>query len=1165
MPTARRIKERYGEIDDELLSLIKKLIEQVNFSVLGDKAVKLAANVLIFDPDVAIGIIESAVKGASVATRDAAFAELSLSASISKLKHRTKIDDKARLRISDDALQKVAHSFEVLAEQLDSAELISTVSKMPAAHQIFLLRSFVVLRKQDAKVLDLVEYGLDIIIREAEYTPRAKDLAELCAPFMSRVEDTDRVRKLVARFDNQLGLVAKSAHSRDLTVLQMRLASAEYLYDKQLARDRIEQAYFDVANIKIPEVQLECLALMLGALSQTDKDGELEARDGFRAAIRGDLNMLIDDILKNSGDHLDAVLPVLKVLAADDCLKALDLASKLNTELRRNSAYSSVASVIVSQPYEGTLLPGLQIALDSITNLGMRSQATLALLGALDANSARVNWLPHIEALRSHLTSQNAHGQWDVWMMKASIAAGQTPSVERFIERIQDSVQHAESPLDEAHLCFTVSEALASTEPARAKTYYDMGARVKSQTTFNTRAMLKLFELCLSLVARSLTPLASANMLDDDKLSRYISLISKLPGVISKVRMLSDFSERLWCAKRKDLADRIVQTNLRPLLEEARLLDVHTYQNALVIAFPVLTTTHIGLALPLAGELESADSDNVLHGAILLRLRKLAMTEPDMNGKYDHSKLELSDVHDSLELMKRMCTDSTLYSTMISLVRAINDKSNRRRFTAAQKADWSATLKEIIEQKLPDPRNITHIGYKVAALVLVYSLIDTPFAQWEKLETMVETIDNVADRAFVLMSLAVSLPPKYESHKKRHLVSTLELISQIPSPIDRLSHLQDYAEQAYANDEVASAKETLRHAMKLSTEIHDNLKTAQHRRELIDLADQIDPGLADELIEIVDDDPARIEMKRDAQKAGALMKAKRELANAKLTKDTLKCDVDMLPEAAWKNLAALEAGRLVPKPLDVMTEYVTLAGNGTLYDAYPVLSWHLENMARKFTSPRDIQVNISPVCEALLLSTELAYTIIDKATRHSIEDVEEDRDEGLLVRRKTREEALQSIEEWVRDNANEYIKYCDAYFSPKDISLLKLILAQAPQCKVYILASKPHLTKEDALSDDAFRKAWKAQCEQDPPETEVIALAYADSTRHVIHDRWLLTKGGGLRLGTSFNSLGDGKLSEISQIDVGRAAAIEEQLDRYIAKQRLIDGEKMQYTSFTLD
>ncbi len=300
---------------------------------------------------------------------------------------------------------------------------------MPAGHQIFFLRSFVNLRKHDAKVLDLVEYGLDTIIRETEYTPRAKDLAELCAqPFLSKVEDTDRMRKLVARFDSQLGLVAKAAHSRDLTVLQMRLAAAEYQYDKLRARDRIEQAYFDVSDIRTPEVQMECLALTLGALRQMDKDGELEAGDGFRAVVKDDLNKLIEVILKNAGDHLAAVSPVLRILAGDDFIAALELAGRLNTESRRNSAYATVASVIVSQPYREPLLQGLQTALGSITNLGTRSQATLGLLGALDANSARADWLPHVGGLRPNLTNPKAHGKWDVWMMKASVAAGFTSS-----------------------------------------------------------------------------------------------------------------------------------------------------------------------------------------------------------------------------------------------------------------------------------------------------------------------------------------------------------------------------------------------------------------------------------------------------------------------------------------------------------------------------------------------------------------------------------------------------------------------------------------------------------------------------------------------------------------------------------------------------------------
>ncbi|MBK7729674.1 MAG: hypothetical protein IPJ33_14585 [Gammaproteobacteria bacterium] len=52
---ARRVTERRGEIEPELLAYIGTLIRDVNFSDLGDKAIKIAADVLAFDADAAIG------------------------------------------------------------------------------------------------------------------------------------------------------------------------------------------------------------------------------------------------------------------------------------------------------------------------------------------------------------------------------------------------------------------------------------------------------------------------------------------------------------------------------------------------------------------------------------------------------------------------------------------------------------------------------------------------------------------------------------------------------------------------------------------------------------------------------------------------------------------------------------------------------------------------------------------------------------------------------------------------------------------------------------------------------------------------------------------------------------------------------------------------------
>ncbi|WP_296223699.1 hypothetical protein [Ralstonia sp. UBA689] len=1163
---ARRLTERNGTLEPELLSYINRLIDEVDFSALGDKAVNIAADVLMFDPDSAIGIIESAVKGATAAAKDAAFAELSLSASLAKIKNKAKIEDKARQRISDEALQQIAHSFELIAEKLDSSELINILSKMPAARQIHFLRSVVNMKRKDPRILDLVELGLDIIIKEAEYTPRAKDLAELCSPLLFPIKDHGRLKTLVTRIQSQLGLVGKAAQSRDMTMLQMRLAAGEYQYDRAAARDRIREACYAAMDIKAPETQMECLAVMLGILAKIDRDGELENADGFRAVIRCELNQLLDHVLRDTADHIGTVLPLLKVLAADDCQNALVLAKRLNVESRRDVAYQTVAEIFVTQPYSHKLHSAIETALSSISSEDSRSRATESLLSYLDANPEKSGWVAHLDSFRRYLQRGYQLNRWDCWMFKSSSAAGCEYDKGLFVERTKEALQRIASGLEEAKLNFRAAEALADVDVELAEKYYADGLRVSAETPFASESKAQLFELCLSLVGRSMASLARVRTLDDDKLSRHDALVERLPGILRKVRVLNEFAERLWCVDRDDLTKKVVTEQLRPLLEQARSAHPAVGRAAVLIAFPSICSAHQRLALDLLKELPDADADAALHNAAMLKMRHLAGQEPDNNGRFDQTKLRPEDVYDVIDLLENMRTDSIIFTVMNNLVESVNDKSNRTKFTATQKADWSARLASIAASKMPDKKNIQHEGYRIVSTALAYSLRDVQWSSWESLIKQAENVPNAADRGYIYLMLGAALPSKYSgNHRKQLLDRSIEEINKIPSPVDRLSHLQDYAEKLHASDAVAAAKECLKIAMKLSLGLENQARIANHRRELIDIADQIDPGFADELIELVDDDPARAQLKSDAKKAVALAKAKRSMANAKQLKDAASCDIDLLPTAAWKNLAALEAGRLEVKPIDVMTQYVTMAASGTLYQAYPVLSWHITNMERKYVQINDVKSQLEPLCEALLLSTELTEAILRRVAGRGADVREEVNDEGFLVRRRERAAALQFIENWLQTNAEEEIVYCDPYFSTKDISFLRLCLANAPECRIKIIASKPQLIKQNELSEEPFLREWRAQSDQSPPETEIIAPAYVENPeKHVIHDRWLLTKGAGLRIGTSFNSLGDGKLSEISEIDPGRVSDIAAQLDQYISRQRVVDAARIQYSTFTL-
>lgn len=1165
---AKRVKEKRGAIDPELLNFIKELSNEIDFSELGDKAVEIAADIIFFDPDLAVTIIEQANKrNVDLRNQDEAFTHLSITASLSRLRDRSAIDDKVRQRISDTALQKFANSIALLVESLTADEIIKIVEQIDKAHRLYFAKSIVSLRRDKENILDVVEYALDLMIGETALTPKSRDLADLAIPLPYATQDMERLKKLITRFENQMGLVAKSAFSKDLTLLQMRLAHAELSFDLKKASNRIDQAYYEVALIVTPEVQTECFAIMLSILDEIDSNNELENTQGFRAVIKQDLTKVLDQILGNIADHTEGISGALSSLAKHDCVAALDLSSKLNTEDRRDEAYRKVIEIVSKQSFTDAREGALQTALGRITSKRIRSETVHKVIDIIGRNSDKARWVDKISSLISEIEIPDLACEFLIKEFLIRVELEQTPDVASFNSKLTKLIKKVDSKLEVIDLYFMAVEGLAKCDVSEANRYYELGRALKEGTNPNTSEALNIVELCISLIARSFRPLMSTSLLTNDMEQRFANLVDTIPCTFTRTSIYADLAARAWCAGRGDLCKNIINSKCRPLVEESQKISDYLFRKVIQVIFPVSCLSHPASAFPLLVNLSRDEADDVLYDAATMIIRRLPPIEPLADGSPVHIKLESNDAIDLLEILSHISGDSAYYWTLSLIVEAITSKVNTLSFTIQQKTDYAIKIQQIIPQKLPDRRNIQHVGYKVAAIAQTFRLVDHLHSEWQQLESDAKTITNIADQAYVLIELSKCMPPKFEVHRKRLLNEALALIDQIPSPIDRLSHYEGYIEAASKNA-VISAKETLKRAITLSTELETTARVEKHRRQLIDIADRIEDGLADKLIELIDDDPARANAKKGLRESAALNKAKREIANTKAIKDIKKHDPHLMPNAVWKNVAALLAGRLETKQVDIMAEYVLASGADLLSSAYPILTWYIENDAKKFTRQRDVADQIVPICEALLLSTEMAIKVLAQASRKkahiSMPISLKQSESGPVVCSGSRDDALQYIANWLHSNAVEYIIYADPYFGPEDLPFLRMVLSECPECKVYIVASKLELKNKNALSADVFQNYWKKLADQDPPETEIIAVGSDDNDKGLFHDRWLLSKGCGIRIGASFNSIGIGKLSEISEMEPAKASACELQLDKFLERQRFINGTKVSYSSFTL-
>jgi hypothetical protein len=256
-----------------------------------------------------------------------------------------------------------------------------------------------------------------------------------------------------------------------------------------------------------------------------------------------------------------------------------------------------------------------------------------------------------------------------------------------------------------------------------------------------------------------------------------------------------------------------------------------------------------------------------------------------------------------------------------------------------------------------------------------------------------------------------------------------------------------------------------------------------------------------------------------------------------------------------------------------MREYVEVAGSLPFSEAYPILAWVIGNAVARYSDTEEAGRFLRLLFEAMVRCCQIAARMSQRDDgRRSIVVPGSigagSAEERTLIRAGQRAEAINQLREWLESSAHEYLKVCDPFFGVEDLELLQLVLAVRPGLRVQVLTSLKHQEQERLATpyDETYRSYWRSRLsDQEPPEAEIYVVGTADKHELPIHDRWWLSKETGLRMGTSFRSLGVGKDAELSRLSREQCAIFEKDVDRFlVVKEREHQGVRVRYLVFTM-
>jgi hypothetical protein len=159
------------------------------------------------------------------------------------------------------------------------------------------------------------------------------------------------------------------------------------------------------------------------------------------------------------------------------------------------------------------------------------------------------------------------------------------------------------------------------------------------------------------------------------------------------------------------------------------------------------------------------------------------------------------------------------------------------------------------------------------------------------------------------------------------------------------------------------------------------------------------------------------------------------------------------------------------------------------------------------------------------------------------------------------------LSRWFEENLGETVLIHDPYFGPEDLQWLQVIRSAKPGCEITLMTARLHqpVPPIGEELDDVYTTAWRTAYDQQPPKVDIAVIGGEKSRESPIHDRWLVSGNAGLRFGTSLNSLGLTKDSEISAMTPEDAEQKKVELMQYLTREKSeYRGEKLRLKRFWL-
>lgn len=489
--------------------------------------------------------------------------------------------------------------------------------------------------------------------------------------------------------------------------------------------------------------------------------------------------------------------------------------------------------------------------------------------------------------------------------------------------------------------------------------------------------------------------------------------------------------------------------------------------------------------------------------------------------------LEKKDYDNLLDLMENVQDDGFIFSYTNIITSAIKHNLGSKLSREIQKVLLDK-LEDIVTTRLPMTDCIQHDGYKIACLTMIaWSRGESIVV--DKLKAQIEGIKNTADQAFLYALLANYL--KKVSEKTDFIELALQKTESINYTFDRFNRYELCIQETF---HAVPAR-----AHSVATKVMNSLKSENNGsyhdyQRMLDMVRDHDEALADSMLEMIDDDPARLQYKKMLKQRATSSKKIEAAKNNLLLVSRLNNDEQI--RFFDRQMEVLIKKKNVVRDFNTTQAIIGKIYENPITDTQNAVLYFIENLYQKNAANGKYKILLRNIHQAILYNLKLVLAIasgtqekMDRVNRIMSERY--DTNDGMIqVGRE--DKGVKKILEWYKKYPHDILRIIDPHFHAKDLFIIKLLMDINNNLKCFILTKNE--TQEPL--NEIFQNGWNMISAELPGRIEVKACCYEDQQgKTPFHDRWWLLYNTntdeyqGIRM-ASPSTLGS-RITEISSMD----------------------------------